>query len=224
MNVADAQSAFVSLAPPALRGGRSGGGSEMDTKIRDDAKPDPFVRQDTYTPDGQRLPPDGEQPEPASEDAADARGQDGEPLTDAEREQVEKLKVRDREVRAHEMAHKAAAGPYATSGPTYSYQTGPDGRRYAVGGSVGIDLSPEDTPEATIEKMAVVRRAALAPAEPSSQDQRVAAQASQIAMEARQEKLQQERETNSESSDTEAIPGPAGEPRNRERKSLDVYA
>jgi len=135
-------------------------------------------------------------------DAGTPTGTDGEPLSEAEQKQVEELKQRDREVRQHEQAHKAAAGQYATSGPTYSYQTGPDGKRYAVGGSVGIDLSPEDTPEATIQKMAVVRRAAMAPAEPSSQDRAVAAQASQIASEARQE-LARERAADAKGDDEE---------------------
>ncbi|MEM6825981.1 MAG: putative metalloprotease CJM1_0395 family protein, partial [Pseudomonadota bacterium] len=62
--------------------------------------------------------------------------------------------------------------------PSYSYQTGPDGRQYAVGGEVPIDVSPvPDDPEATIAKMDVVKRAALAPAEPSTADRRVAAEA-----------------------------------------------
>ncbi|MEL7087366.1 MAG: putative metalloprotease CJM1_0395 family protein, partial [Planctomycetota bacterium] len=94
-------------------------------------------------------------------DANAPAGRDGEPLDESEQKQVEELQARDREVRQHEQAHKAAAGPYATSGPTYSYQEGPDGKRYAVGGSVGIDTSPEATPEETIAKMQVVRRAAL---------------------------------------------------------------
>ncbi|MEM6391962.1 MAG: putative metalloprotease CJM1_0395 family protein [Planctomycetota bacterium] len=115
------------------------------------------------------------------------RGTDGQPLTEAEQQQVRELQARDREVKAHEQAHKNAAGQYATSGPTYTYQTGPDGKRYAVGGSVGIDVSPEDTPEETLRKMEVVRRAALAPAEPSAQDRRVAAQATRTANQARQE-------------------------------------
>ena len=42
-------------------------------------------------------------------------------------------------------------------------------------------------PKATLEKAEVVRRAALAPADPSSQDQRVAASASQTAAQARVE-------------------------------------
>ncbi|MEM1213659.1 MAG: putative metalloprotease CJM1_0395 family protein [Planctomycetota bacterium] len=126
----------------------------------------------------------------ASEAAGNAngpRGSDGEPLSEEEQQQVRELQARDREVKAHEQAHKNAAGQYATSGPTYTYQTGPDGKRYAVGGSVGIDVSPEDTPEETLRKMEVVRRAALAPAEPSAQDRRVAAQATRTANQARQE-------------------------------------
>ena len=106
---------------------------------------------------------------------------------------IAQLQARDREVRAHEQAHLAAAGPYATGGIQYDYQTGPDGNQYAVGGSVGIDTSPiPGDPEATIQKMQVVQRAALAPAEPSGQDIKVAAQAAQQATEARVE-LQAER-------------------------------
>ncbi|MEM9913358.1 MAG: putative metalloprotease CJM1_0395 family protein [Planctomycetota bacterium] len=129
--------------------------------------------------------------ETSTNDSAAPKGKDGEPLDESEQKQVEELQARDREVRQHEQAHKAAAGQYATSGPTYSYQEGPDGKRYAVGGSVGIDASPEATPEETIAKMQVVRRAALAPAEPSSQDRKVAAQASRTEQQARAELAEQ---------------------------------
>ena len=106
-----------------------------------------------------------------SEDDADGDG-----LTEAEEKQVEKLKQRDREVRAHEQAHARAGGAYAGA-PSYTFQQGPDGGRYAIGGEVAIDTSPERTAEATIRKMQVVIRAATAPAEPSSQDLKVAQQA-----------------------------------------------
>ncbi|NLS94447.1 MAG: hypothetical protein GXX96_20005 [Planctomycetaceae bacterium] len=109
-------------------------------------------------------------------------------LTEEEQQQVTELKDRDREVRAHEQAHLSAAGPYATGGPSYEYQEGPDGRRYAIGGEVGIDTSPvSGDPEATIEKAQQVRTAALAPASPSSQDQRIAAAATQMEAQARVE-------------------------------------
>lgn len=101
-------------------------------------------------------------------------GPDG--LTEGEEKQVRELKKRDREVRAHEQAHARAGGPYA-SAPTYTFQQGPDGGRYAIGGEVQIDTSAEQTPEATARKMQIVIRAALAPADPSSQDLKVAAQA-----------------------------------------------
>ncbi len=92
---------------------------------------------------------------------------------------VKELQQRDQEVRQHEQAHKAVAGSYAIGGPSYEYQTGPDGKRYAVGGHVNIDTGKESDPEATIAKMNTVKRAALAPASPSSQDRAVAAAATQ---------------------------------------------
>ena len=104
-------------------------------------------------------------------------------VLEQEQEEISQLAARDREVRAHEQAHAAVGGQYAGS-PTYSFQRGPDGVRYAVGGEVSIDTSKAATPEETIRKAQVVRRAALAPADPSPQDRRVAAEASQIQAEA----------------------------------------
>ena len=101
-------------------------------------------------------------------------------LTPAQQELVADLKARDAEVRRHEQAHAAVGGQYA-SAPSYSYQTGPDGRQYAVGGAVQIDVSPVDgDPAATITKMEVVQAAALAPAEPSAADRQVAALAATL--------------------------------------------
>ncbi|BCO09530.1 hypothetical protein GF1_19060 [Desulfolithobacter dissulfuricans] len=99
-------------------------------------------------------------------------------LTAEEQQALMQLKQRDREVRSHEQAHLANAGGYARGGASFSYQTGPDGRRYAVGGEVPIDISRESTPEQTIQKMRTVRRAAMAPANPSSADRNIAATAS----------------------------------------------
>jgi hypothetical protein len=111
-------------------------------------------------------------------------------LTREEVEELRKLAARDREVRRHEQAHKTAAGRYATSGPHYEYEKGPDGRSYAVGGHVKIDVSPvPDDPEATIQKMRVVRQAAMAPAEPSAADRRIAARAASHMAKAQQEKM-----------------------------------
>lgn len=101
---------------------------------------------------------------------------------------IAQLKARDQEVRTHEQAHVAAGGQYVTSGPSYSYQTGPDGTRYAIGGSVGIDVSPiANDPQATINKARQVMQAAMAPAEPSSQDYAVAQSAQNMMLQAQQE-------------------------------------
>jgi len=110
----------------------------------------------------------------------------------AERDQIQELAARDREVRAHEQAHAAVAGQYGSS-PTYSFVRGPDGVSYAVGGEVKIDTSPiPGDPEATLRKAQQLRRAANAPADPSSQDSSVAAQAAQMEQQARAELREQQ--------------------------------
>ncbi len=115
-------------------------------------------------------------------------------LTEEERRQVNDLKKRDAEVKAHEQAHIAAGGAYVSGGASYEYEQGPDHQSYAVGGEVSIDTSAENTPEATIRKMQVVKRAALAPQKPSGQDRSVAAQAAQAEARARIELRQQRTE------------------------------
>jgi hypothetical protein len=106
-------------------------------------------------------------------------------LTDDERRQVDHLKQRDAHVRAHEQAHIAAAGSLYRSGPHFTYKTGPDGERYAVGGDVKIDTSAGRTPEETVAKAARMRAAALAPADPSAADRAVASKAARMEAEAR---------------------------------------
>ncbi len=97
---------------------------------------------------------------------------------------VRELKETDREVRAHERAHAAAGGVHAGQ-PTYTFENGPNGRRYAVAGQVSIDTSPvSGDPQATIDKAEQIKRAASAPAKPSSQDRQVAAAAEALPREA----------------------------------------
>jgi hypothetical protein len=106
-------------------------------------------------------------------------------LTEAQMKQVTELQQRDREVHTHEQAHKAAGGAF-TGSINLSYQMGPDGKRYAVEGSVPIDVSPvAGDPAATLRKMEVVHRAAAAPTSPSSADRQVAAQAQRVTQQAR---------------------------------------
>ena len=101
--------------------------------------------------------------------------------------QVDKLKARDAEVRQHEQAHLAAAGGLALSGASYTYQRGPNGVNYAIGGEVQIDTSPGSTPQETIARARAIAAAALAPADPSGADRAVAAQAGQMEQQARAE-------------------------------------
>ena len=121
----------------------------------------------------------------------------------AEQERVAALKRRDQEVRNHEAAHARTGGQYAGT-PEFTYVKGPDNILYAVEGEVPIDISevPND-PEATVAKMEQVVRAALAPANPSAQDQRVASKASVIASEARAEIEKSKREENIEQRELE---------------------
>lgn len=79
-----------------------------------------------------------------------------------EQAEIEKLRKRDQEVRTHEQAHIASAGGLAKGGATFSFQHGPDGKQYAVGGEVNIDTSPiVGNPEATIRKAQQIRAAGL---------------------------------------------------------------
>ncbi len=111
----------------------------------------------------------------------------GKKLSDDEKREVEELKKTDKEVKAHEQAHLAAGAGVTKGGPHYEYKKGPDGQVYAVGGEVSIDTSEGRTPSETISKMERVRAAATAPANPSGQDMKVAAEAGSKASEARME-------------------------------------
>ena len=106
-------------------------------------------------------------------------------LSPEAKREVAKLQSRDADVRAHEAAHIGAGGSLVTSGATFTYERGPDGRMYAVGGEVSIDTSPvRGNPQATITKAAQIEAAALAPVDPSAQDEAVAAQAAAMSAQA----------------------------------------
>lgn len=126
----------------------------------------------------------GEGNEPSAPDDSDV---DPEELDAREEQAVRELEARDREVRAHEQAHVAAGGGLVQGGASFQYELGPDGKRYAVSGEVQIRVSDAETPEATITRAQQIRRAALAPAQPSGQDRAVAARATQMLIEATRE-------------------------------------
>jgi hypothetical protein len=97
-----------------------------------------------------------------------------------------------------------------------TYETGPDGRRYAVGGEVPIHVrTGSDDPRVAIQQYEQVVRAALAPANPSSQDRAVAADA-QTKIAELKAKAASERQSNApgslakESDSAKSEPGTAG--------------
>ena len=120
---------------------------------------------------------------------------------------VTELQAADTNVRAHEAAHMAAGGGL-TSPASYTYERGPDNKMYAVAGEVGISTGEGNTPQESLNKAQTIRRAALAPADPSPQDLKVAAQAASMEMSARaqimQEKMAQNSQNQNNSNETSA--------------------
>lgn len=101
-------------------------------------------------------------------------------------ENLSKLKARDRQVRAHESAHRQVGGRYIRGKTGFKTEKGSDGKEYAVAGDVRIDSSPiAGDSKATLAKAQLIERAAMAPADPSTQDRVVAAKAARMAAIAR---------------------------------------
>lgn len=162
----EAASAFIPAPAPA-------GGALRDAATLLSPGQDSKAGSDAET-GARRLPTEIIQ---LSASAVRKAGAGADALTEEEKAEVADLKRRDAETRRHEQAHATAGGPYSGA-PSYTYERGPDGRSYAVAGSTPIDVSPiSGDPSATARKMETVKRAALAPAEPSAQDRKVAAQA-----------------------------------------------
>ncbi len=160
------------------------GRGEIQTNS-DDVTPSPENEKSGDRGNGsfKEMKPDSEKTLGKEESAS----QNGEEPSDDEAKQIKELKERDSEVRAHESAHAAVAGRLANGGPSYDYERGPDGRQYAVGGHVNISFGGGNSPEEKRADALQAERAALAPAEPSGQDRKVAMKAHQAAVDAEQE-------------------------------------
>ncbi|TNE61498.1 MAG: hypothetical protein EP335_16075 [Alphaproteobacteria bacterium] len=140
--------------------------------------------------------------------AVEGRSSTSDELSDEDKAEVSRLSARDREVRAHEAAHASAGQGFAGS-PSFDYVRGPDGIPYAVGGHVQIDVREvPDNPSATIAKMEVVQRAALAPARPSGQDRAVAAAAAEKLREAERQLANERRAAQEALDNGETPPSP----------------
>jgi hypothetical protein len=141
-------------------------------------------------------------PQKTKEEEKDKNAQKGEQFSEEEKKVIDELKSRDMEVRNHEQAHISAGGAYIRGGASYTFQSGPDGKQYAIGGEVSIDTSPvKGNPEATIAKMQTVISAAMAPANPSGTDRAVAAAATQMQAAAMSEVLTKNGSENTESTE-----------------------
>lgn len=144
---------------------------------------------------GRILATENETPSQETQSSPQNRAVGEEQLTEQEMEELLELQKRDVEVKTHEQAHLAVAGQYASGGASYTYETGPNGKRYAVSGEVPINMSRESTPEDTVRKMQIVRRAALAPSNPSAADRQIAARASMMSATAQREVQQNHSES-----------------------------
>lgn len=130
----------------------------------------------------------------ASEKTADTKNskeKSSKELTSQQQQEISKLKESDAEVKAHEQAHLSAAAGLRTSAPSYQYQTGPDGKKYAVAGEVNISFSQTGDPKKDLQMAETLKAAALAPANPSGQDMAVAKQADEMIQQDKQ-KIQEE--------------------------------
>ena len=87
---------------------------------------------------------------------------------------LEKFKQTDAKIRTHEQIH-ASIG-HTTTPISYNYQQGPDGKMYAVGGSVRFDTSLPSDPKAASFKLDQIQKAAAGVSDPSGADNTIATQ------------------------------------------------
>jgi len=142
-------------------------------------------------------------------------------LSEDEERLVRDLATRDSEVRAHESAHQAAGGDMVGAA-SYTYQQGPDGKMYAIGGEVSVSMKAGSTPEETIANAKQLAAAAMAAGDPSPQDHAVAASARVMAMKAEQQLAKEEQKEISGKETYADAATKAGTHKKEEEKSLDL--
>lgn len=118
-------------------------------------------------------------------------------LTQKEVQQVRELQSIDKNVKAHEAAHQAAGGGLAGAA-SFTYTRGPDNQMYATAGEVPVSMQKGNTPEETIANARQIAAAAMAPADPSPQDYKVAANAAKMEFDARAEAMKLKAEESKE--------------------------
>lgn len=186
------QNKLVEVIPPSVESSSSSknqsaangqdlAGSNQNTKTSE-------LREQIFSPrSASDASSSDESPEDARAESQSANKSDAKSLeaqATQDRATIQNLASIDRKVKAHEQAHASVGGTFAGA-PSFTYKTGPNGVRYAVAGEVPIDTSPASSPEATVRKAEQVARAALAPADPSPTDRRIASSAQALASKAR---------------------------------------
>ena len=131
--------------------------------------------------------------EKEKQEEKDTKETNKEKLSPDEERLVQDLQSRDSEVRAHEAAHQAAGGGM-TGAASYTYQQGPDGKMYAIGGEVSISMKSGSTPQETIANARPMAAAAMAAGNPSPQDYAVASTARVMEMKAQQQLAREQQE------------------------------
>lgn len=126
-----------------------------------------------------------------------------EKLSQEDKQIIADLKARDAEVKTHEQAHRAAAAGINASAPSYDYETGPDGKKYAVGGEVNVSFREGGSAESNVAKAQAMKAAALAPAQPSSQDLSAARNADALIVKFKEQQIQENEEIAKKSDDTD---------------------
>jgi len=111
-------------------------------------------------------------------------------LSDDEKRLVKGLQARDSEVKTHESAHQSAGGGMVGAA-SYTYQQGPDGKMYAIGGEVSISTPISKNPEDAIRNAHTIIASAMAAGDPSPQDFAVASSARMMEIKAQQQKLEE---------------------------------
>lgn len=167
--------------------------NEDSQNSEQDLKQSSNLQQNSSTASASATDDDAQERQAEDKAKKEAEKEAEEAEKEAEDKQIEQLEKRDKEVRAHEQSHSAVGGSAAGS-PSYDLESGPNGRQYATGGEVSIKLPGGGSPEQVKRDAEQVKRAALAPAQPSSQDRSVAAKAGQIATQAQAEINQEKTE------------------------------
>lgn len=100
--------------------------------------------------------------------------------------EIKRLQEQENNVISHERSHMQSGGEFSGS-PSYLYTRGPDGKVYISGGEVKMYVPATDDYDKLIQSLQKVKRAAMAPPDPSPQDSKTAAMASAKEASVRQE-------------------------------------